>query len=43
LRVESVEVDVGDHTERAVGRGVGEGGEVFVCELAAAAATSVVR
>ena len=38
LGVEGVEVDVGDDAQRAVGRGVGEGGEVLVCELAPAAA-----
>ena len=38
LGVEGVEVDVGDDAQRAVGRGVGEGGEVLVGELASAAA-----
>ena len=38
LGVEGVEIDVGDDAQRAVGRGVGEGGEVLVRELAPAAA-----
>lgn len=43
MRVESVEVDVGDYAERACWGAVSEGGEMFVCVFAAAAEAGVGR